>query len=252
MLAIDRRQNILKKIQIEKSVKVPELSGLYNVTEETIRRDLEKLEKDGFIRRTYGGAVLDSGTRSDLPAVIRETKNTDGKNRIGKCVADMIKEGDTVMVDSSTSSLFVTKYLKGKKNIIITNSLKVPNELLADDQSQVILSGGILRHDAMSFTGHLAENALKNYYADYAIVSCSGLSIERGIADPNEMEAEIKKIMINSANKVIMVVDYTKFDHKAFVKLCDYTDVDVIVTDQPLQPNWETFFAENNIEVIVG
>lgn len=250
MLAIDRRHAILKKIQIEKSVKVPELSALYEVTEETIRRDLEKIEKDGHITRTYGGAVLNESTKADLPASVRETKNMEGKKRIGQRVSEMIKDGETIMMDSSTTSLYVAKYLHGKQNIIITNSLKIPNEMMRSEDSQVILTGGTLNGKSMSFVGHLAENALTNYFADVAIVSCRGLSRDKGIAEPDEMEAEIKRQMIKSAERIIMVVDHTKFDHKAFVRSYDFSDVDVVITDEPLTKEWEQFFTKKSIKVI--
>lgn len=250
MLAIDRRNEILKKIQVEKSVKVPELSSLYQVTEETIRRDLEKLEKDGHVKRTYGGAVLSESTNADLSATIRETTNMDGKNRIGKKASEMIKDGATVIMDSSTTALYVAKYLKNRHHVIITNSLKIPNELLGSEGSQVILTGGTLNDKSMSFVGHLAERAFDNYFVDVAVLSCRGVSQGKGITEPNEMEAEIKRMMIKSAEKIIMVVDHTKFDHKAFVKSYEFEDVDYIVTDQSLPTTWQEFFKEKQIEVI--
>lgn len=251
ILAIDRRNEILKKVQDEKSVKVPELSKRYQVTEETIRRDLEKLEADGHIKRTYGGAVLSESTNADLSASIRETTNTDGKNKIGKKASEYINDGATIIMDSSTTSLFVAKHLKEKMDItIITNSLKIPNELLHNQGSKVILTGGTLNAKAMSFVGHLAESAFDNYFVDWAVLSCRGLSEAKGATEPNDMEAEIKKRMIKSAERVMLVVDQTKFDHKAFVKSIDLKDVDVIITDHPLSQQWAEYFKELDIQVV--
>lgn len=251
ILAIDRRNEILKKVQTDKSVKVPELSKLYQVTEETIRRDLEKLEADGHIKRTYGGAVLNESTNADLPASIRETTNTDGKNKIGMKASTYINDGATIIMDSSTTSLYVAKYLKEKMDItIITNSLKIPNELLTSPNSQVIVTGGTLNAKSMSFVGHLAEDAFDKYFVDWAVLSCRGLSETKGATEPNDMEAEIKKCMIRSAEKVMLVVDQTKFDHKAFVKSFDLKNVDVVITDEALSDKWQEYFKELGIEVV--
>lgn len=250
ILAIDRRQEILKKAQIEKSIKVPELSKLYGVTEETIRRDLEKLEAEGYIKRTYGGAVLCESTTADLAANIRETTNTEGKSAIGKKASTHIQDGATVIMDSSTTSLYVAKYLKEKHNItIITNSLKIPNELLGHKGSKIIHTGGTLNDRSMSFVGHLAERSFDNFYVDLAILSCRGLSQDKGLTEPNEMEAEIKKRMVQSAKKVILVVDESKVDHRAFVRSFDLEDVDLLITDAPLSLEWEEYLTERQITV---
>ena len=112
MLAIDRRNDIMEQIRQEGSVRVIDLSAKYDVTEETIRRDLEKLENEGLVTRTYGGAVLNKGTKEDLSINIREASNQEGKNRIARKICELIHDGESLMLDASTSTMFVARHLK--------------------------------------------------------------------------------------------------------------------------------------------
>lgn len=164
MLAIDRRGEILERIQQTNSVKVLDLSREFGVTEETIRRDLEKLEMEGHITRTYGGAVLNKGTSEDLSINIREGRNQEGKNRIARKVAELVENGDTLMMDSSTSAMFVARHLKDKSRItVITNSLRVPMELASVSNAEVIVAGGSFRSSSLSMIGNRTADMLDGY-----------------------------------------------------------------------------------------
>ena len=161
MLAMDRRSIILERIQQTSSVRVTELAEEFEVTEETIRRDLEKLESEGFVTRTYGGAVLVQNNTSDLSIHVRETQNQEGKRRIARKVVEMIEDGDTLMVDSSTTAMYVAKNLKGRSNItMITNSVRIPQEVAAQDSMKIIVTGGVLRPGIMSMVGAITEETL--------------------------------------------------------------------------------------------
>ena len=130
MLAIERRKLIMEALQEEKRVVVSELSKMYDVSEETIRRDLEKLEKEGLVIKTYGGAVVNENTNVELPYVIRKKTNVLRKQRIAELTAAMISDGDRIMLDDSTTAVFIAKKIKNKKNItLITNSVEILLEL---------------------------------------------------------------------------------------------------------------------------
>lgn len=251
MLAIDRRNEILQIVEVQQSIKVPELSKRFNVTEETIRRDLEKLEKDGHVKRTYGGAVLNNSTNADLSVNIREVTNVEGKEKISLKVADFIEDGDTLMLDSSTTALYVAKAIRNKQNItVITNSLKIHNELANSKNCEVISTGGVLKSSSLSFVGHWAEAALQNYYVNKAVMSCKGIDIEKGITEPNEMEAQIKNKMIHSAGKVLLAVDSTKFQKKSFVRFTSFDEVDILITEKNLPDQWEEVLQSNHVEIV--
>ncbi|SNX53412.1 DeoR/GlpR family DNA-binding transcription regulator [Thermoanaerobacterium sp. RBIITD] len=251
MLAIERRKRIMSLLQENQSVLVPELSKLFKVTEETIRRDLEKLESEGLLKRTYGGAVINESTSVDIPLNIREITNIEGKQTIGLKVAENIEDGDTLLFDSSSTVLQVAKQIKFKRKItVITNSEKVIFELSNAKDCKVISTGGVLKANSMSLIGHWAEDAIKNFCVDKAIISCKGFDMDRGITESNEMEAEIKKAMANAAEKVFLLVDHTKFDKSSFVKMLDFNKVDYLFTDRKLSLEWEEFLQKQNIRLM--
>lgn len=253
MLAIERRQRIIEMIQNEKKVLVQQLAIEFSVTEETIRRDLEKLEDQGILKRTYGGAVISEGTNSDMPLFIREVTNKEGKMKIAEKLSAEIREGETLMLDSSSTAFYVAKCLKesGKSITLITNSLRVISEMQDVNGINLILAGGNFRVSSKSFVGKWAENVIKNYYVNKAILCCKGMDINRGVMDSNEQEAEVKKIMAKCSDKVFLIVDKVKFDKSSFVKILDFEEIDYIYTDEEMAEEWETVLKNNNVEVII-
>lgn len=251
MLAIERRREILSRLTTDGKVLVCELAKDFGVTEETIRRDLEKLDKEGLASKTYGGAVSKQSSALDLPYNVREGVNVEQKQLIAEKISDLISDGERLMVDSSSTALYVIKKIKEKKNLtIITNSVKILLEL-ADKQDWTVLStGGILKKGALSLTGSSAEKMINSYHVDTAICSCKGLDVTLGVTDSNESDCLIKQAMINSAERRILALDSEKFDKKSFVKVCQATDVNVVVTDVEPSERWVGFCHENDIELV--
>jgi DeoR/GlpR family transcriptional regulator of sugar metabolism len=246
------RLEIIKEIALrEKKVYVSKLSGKFDVTEETIRRDLEKLEQQGIVTRSYGGAILNvEKTSEDIPFYKRAKTNTESKQLIAEKTTEFIKEGSTIVADCSSTVLEVLKLVKNRNDVtVITNSVEVIGEL-NQSEINIILTGGTLRQRSLSLQGSITQSTLKKYNVDIALVSCKGLDIDKGILDSNEAEAEIKRTMIKQANKVILLVDHTKFDKTAFVKLFDYENIDYIITDEEPKEEWINLLHSNNIEVI--
>jgi len=251
VLAIERRQKIMAMLNENKSVLVPELAKLFNVTEETIRRDLEKLEKEGLLKRTYGGAVLVENYNVDIPFEFRNATNIEGKKQIALTLIKYIEDGDTLVMDSSTSALQVAKLLKTKKKItVITNSEQIVNELKVFEDIKVISTGGTLRNKSLSLVGPIAENTLRSLNANKAIISCKGFDIEKGFTESNELEAQVKKMMIEIADQVYMIADHTKMNKTALVNIATLDDVDFIFTDKVLPPSQENAIREKNVEIV--
>ncbi|MBR3791262.1 MAG: DeoR/GlpR transcriptional regulator, partial [Clostridia bacterium] len=162
MLAVERRSKIEQIITENKSVLVPELAKRFDVTTETIRSDLEKLEKQGVLVRTYGGATLLESSEPDMEIHRRDTVNFEGKHMIGRRAAEMIKEGETVFLDASTSSLHLARNIKDKKGItVITNAEKIVTELSECPDIKVICVGGMLNKKNMSYTGRVVEEVIR-------------------------------------------------------------------------------------------
>lgn len=237
-------------VHMDKRVLVSELSDKFNVTEETIRRDLEKLEKEGIVTRTYGGAILNSHTNEDLPFTTRNATNSESKQQIASKALNLINDGDTLMIDPSSTSLELMKLLHQRKNLtIITSSIHILHEFL-NTGMQIISTGGTLRPRSMSLVGTNAEDIVKKYNVDKVVLSCKALALGKGIMDSNEAECELKKAMLRQASKVLLLADHTKFDRTAFVKLMDFEDVDVLITDREPEAPWLDMLKEKDIEVL--
>ncbi len=250
MLAIERRNAILSKLALEGKVLVSDLSREFGVTEETIRRDLEKLDNDGLAHKTHGGAVKTDNMNLDLPFQVRKQKNVEAKQKIASIIAEMIEDGAHIMLDSSTTALAVIKHIINRKNItVITNSIEILIELCNKPDWTVISTGGTLKEGGLSLVGYQAERTISNFHVDMAICSCKGIDCEIGITDSNEREAVIKNIIFDSAKKKILAVDATKFDCISFVKVCGISSVDTVVTDSEPDARWKNHFAENNVEL---
>lgn len=250
MLAIERKNEILSILQNEKRVLVADLSQKYKVTEETIRRDLDKLAREGFVKKTYGGAVLNENTNMDLPFKIRERTNKVEKGIIAQMVTTLVNDGETIIMDSSSTSLMVAKNLKNRKLTVITNSVEIMLELSGCKDIRLICTGGVMRDSALSLGGKTAEETLLHYNVDKAIMSCKGIDRERGVSDSNEFEADLKGIMASRARKVIWAIDSSKFDKVSFVKIMDLRAGDTVVSEQPVNEAWQSYFEEKQIQFV--
>lgn len=251
MLAIERRNLILEKLQEDKKVVVSELSHAYEVSEETIRRDLEKLEKDGFAIKTYGGAVINENNNIDLPFVVRKNTNVIGKQKIAELIAAMIHDGDQIMLDASSTAVFVAKNIKTKKNItVITNSIEILLELSDVSGWKVLCTGGTMKEGSLALLGHQTEKMLSSFHVDKAIVSCKGIDITKGVTDSSESFAQTKKMMLNCAFKKILAIDSSKFDRIAFTQIGELTDLTMVVTDKMPDEKWMKFFDSSGVTCI--
>ena len=251
MLAIERRREIVAKLALDGKVIVSELAKSFDVTEETIRRDLEKLDREGLASKTYGGAIATHNSTLDLPYNVRESVNVLQKQIISEKLSELIHDGERIMLDSSSTALYVVKKIKSKKNLtIITNSVKILIELADKSDWTVLSTGGVLKKGALSLTGSSAEKMIKSYHVDTAICSCKGIDIDLGITDSNENDSIIKQAMIASAERRILALDNEKFDKKSFVTVCSFHDLDMIVTDSAPSEKWINFCQEKRIDLI--
>lgn len=251
MLALERRNLILEKLHEEKRVVVSELSQLYNVSEETIRRDLDKLEKEGLAKKSYGGAVINEDVSIDLPFNIRKNQNVGGKQKMAELVAGMIDDGEHIFLDASSTAVFVAKALKTKERLtVITNSMEILLELSDVSGWNIISTGGRMKEGYLAFLGSRTEEAIRSYYADKVIISCKALDHEWGIMESQEAFGSTKRCMMASGRKKILVIDSRKFDRTAFSVAGNLRDVDVVVTDTKPSEKWLEHFSELDIECV--
>lgn len=251
MLAIERRNEILGKLQAERRVVVSELSQSYGVSEETIRRDLEKLENDGFAIKSYGGAVINENANIDLPFNVRKNRNVIGKQRIAEQVKNMVKDGESIMLDASSTAVYIAKALKEKKNLtVITNSIEIVIELLDKPEWNVLSTGGTSREGSFALVGPQTDRMLQSYHVDKAIISCKGFVRDIGFTDSDELHANNKKTMLKSAREKILAIDASKFEKIAFTVVGSLTDLTAVVTNEKPGPEWEQAFEAEGIACI--
>lgn len=250
MLGLERRQKIMEKIRLDRKVYVSELAKSFKVTEETIRRDLEKLESQDLLRRSYGGAVIAESTSDELSHTRRSTINSESKLAIAEKAASLIHDGDTIMMDSSTTCQALLQRLKGQRDItVITNSIRLMSDF-TNSGFKMICTGGTMRESSCALTGSIACQTLSKYYVDFAFISCKSIDLKKGIMESNESESRVKSVMMQQARKTILLVDHSKFDKTAFVKCDDFEHIDTVVTDDAPSKEWQEYFSEHHISLI--
>lgn len=251
MFALERQKKILELLGIEGSVSVSGLSELLEVTEETVRRDLEKLEKQGCLRRTHGGAVPVEESTYEVSLEKRKLINVEAKQKMAKEASKYVKAGDTIFLDSSTTTFFMANELKQMKNItVITNSLRVIAELAGVEHIKVIAVGGVVSGN-QSFVGSLAENSIEaNYFASKMFFSSKGVTADAGILESNEMECGIKQKMIANSKMRYYLCDKSKMGSVGFVKLAALDEIDCLITDTEPEGELKEKFNEFEIKII--
>ena len=251
MLAIERKNEILDKLRAEQRVLVSDLAAYYRVTEETIRRDLDKLEKEGYATKTYGGAILGNSTKTDLSYTIRNKTNVEAKNQIAAIASRLIEDGDHLMLDDSSTSLYLAKKLKEKKNLtVITNSVELVMELNGVESWTILLTGGRLKPESLALVGDQTQQMLRQYHVDKALLSCKGLDLDAGVTDSSEFHAQTKQSMLHCAKKRILILDSSKFDKVSFINIAPLDAFDTVVTNAVPSRAWLDCFAEHHIECL--
>lgn len=234
-------------------VKVTDLMKEYGVSIETVRRDLEYLEKSGYLKRVYGGAVL-HGLYGQEPAYEhREIVNYEEKKAIGAKTAELIDDGDTLIIDVGTTTLEVVHCLKGKKNLtVITNATLIAQEIVQNEGCRVILLGGELRPGELAVSGHISDQNLQYFYANKLLMGVGGISLQSGCTDYHVEEANTRRIMLERSDMVIAVADYSKFGVTAMNFVCPPGRIDKLVTDWSTPSQTIREFREKGIDIIIA
>lgn len=251
LLAKERIEKIRQLVTQKKKVTVSGLSELLGVTEETIRKDLTKMEEAGIVTRIHGGAVPNTeAQREGVHFFHRLINHLEEKRAIADKVQRLLDNKYTIFADSSTTVAEALKMLPSSRNItVVTNSTEAFREL-AQSEVNVISTGGEFNKNLLSLQGNAAKNNLSKYHVDIALLSCRALDRKRGVQDSNEEEAEMKKIMIRQAGEVALLVDHSKFDRTSFVSLMELGQVNYIVTDRQPNEEWVAYCEENQIKLI--
>lgn len=252
MLAQERQAQIVKMIQSEGSVKVSKLTKLFNVSIETVRRDLESLEKSGILKRVYGGAILKKGYVYKSNFKVRESEFKEEKEDIAQIAVRYIEDGQSIAMDGGTTNLEIAKVLKNTfRNLtILTNSLAIANELSDKDEFTIILSGGVLNNKERCFTGKFWESIISNFSVDKAFITVSGISLTKGATDYWLDQVEMQRQMIKISHEVILLAQSNKIDNVSLVKVVDLEDINLIITDTKLDDDILNKYLEHGVEIV--
>lgn len=252
MLKAKRQDLMMQQLDKHGILNVAELSAFFQCTEETIRRDLKELEINGCLLRTHGGAMKNLESRN-VPFTMRETLFINEKNAMAHKATSLLQKDMLIMLDASSTCYQFAKVLTTKclSLFILTNSLEICN-LFADVESdyKIHCTGGDFNSLKASFNGTFALRDISSFYADIAFISCSKLDIEYGLSDDSLEEAQIRETMLKHAKLKVLIVDHTKFHGIANHIFYPLKDIDMVITDKPLEDIWNKYFIDNHIDVI--
>lgn len=253
MLPVQRREKIMELLREDGSAKVLNLAKLFKVTEVTIRQDLEKMEKDGLILREHGGAYLKNIKDQVQTFSLTHQENLDKKAVIAQKCLDFIEPGDTIILDSGSTTTEVAKGLKGRKNLtVITNALNIALILGAEPGIEVVVTGGEFKPPTLSLTGQKAADFFKGLHAQKLFLATAGISLKAGLTYPSISDLVVKKAMIDAAETTYLVADSTKMGKAAFASLGALSLIDYIITDAGVEEKHKQLFKDNDIELIVA
>lgn len=231
----ERQRQIIELVNMEGEVKVNSLKELFHVTEMTIRRDLEKLEQHGVLRRTFGGAIA---TGRDIALRERSEHMLEEKMRIGKLAASFVHKGASIFIDGGTTTYQVARYLPADLDVIVvTNALNVAAEL-ADKKIRTMMVGGTVVEATRSLVGPLAMEAVERFAFDQVFIGATGWNQAHGFSNSNVDEAELKSKVIRQAKETMIVLDHTKFGERNLVSFARLQDVQRIITDREPDASW--------------
>ena len=252
LMSEERRMQILQIVRERGRVRVHELSERFSTSAVTIRNDLNELHRRGLLLRSRGGAVHYETANFESSLTERSQTHAAEKRRIGAAAAAMVNDGETIILDSGTTTQEIARHLKGKKGLqVITNGVNVAMELLGVQGIQLVIVGGILRADSVSVVGGFAENMLEHLSADRLFLGAAACDPEFGPSTPNLEESLVNQAMVKIAREVVLVVDSTKFTKRSMSRITSFSGIHKVITDKGIAPEIEERLRTSGCEVVL-
>lgn len=252
MLAIDRQRRILDLLHAAGSLRTAETAVELGVTDETVRKDFEILEKRGELIRTHGGASRPERIREDLPFTERQAIRREEKLAIARIAASRIQPNETIFLDASSTVLTLTEFLPDLPLTILTNALNVFTALSDRPNLDLICTGGLYDPKSRSFIGLTAEKSLQRYNIHRMFFSGNGLHLERGASESNARQAAFKERVVANAEDVVFLADHSKLGRKASFFFAQTTDINCLITDKSADPGFVESLQGRGVEVLLG
>lgn len=253
MFAFERHDKIIDLLNKNKQVTIIELSDIFNVSISTIRNDLNKLEKDGMLKKIHGGAILQKNDEKYINFSERLSRNIKEKEQIALEAVKLIKDGQCIILDASSTALSLAKQLNSFKRLtVITNGIYTALELKDNPNINVILTGGMLTTNAFSLEGLLGKNLITNIHADLCFVSAKGFTLEDGLTDFNIYESELKKLLVKRSNRLIALLDNSKLDIISIASFASASNINLLITDENANRDMLTKYEEAHINLRIA
>ncbi len=251
-IILERRAGILELIESTGQVKVSELSKLFKVSEVTIRNDLTQLEQKGLLIRARGGAIRSQSVGIDYALNIKAKKHFEEKKAIGEKAAGLIQDGDTIILDSGTTTTEIAKNLNRFNELtVITNALNIARQIAEYPQFKIIVPGGILRPKSLSMVGPTAEASIRNYYCDKLFLGVDGIDAHYGISTPNVEEAHLNRVMIELSKEVFVVTDSSKFNRRSLAFIASMEKVHIVITDKNIPQEEKEKLENMGVQILI-
>jgi DeoR/GlpR family transcriptional regulator of sugar metabolism len=249
LTSYERRQTLLELLKKQPGLRVPEIATTLDVSEGTVRNDLNALETDGKLRRVHGGAVLNEGDPFQNNSFKRRYyQNVDAKSAIARQAATLIKDNDSILLDASSTAYYLARALAEHKKLrVMTNGFEVAREMARNTSNTVILIGGVVENDSSSVTGLLSEQIIAEMHIDKAFFSCSGFSLQRGMTEVHLGEAQLKRKAIESSRQVFGLIDSSKFGKEDLTFFAKPAQITHIFTDAGLSDEWRARLQEAGV-----
>jgi len=253
MIAIQRKEKIFELIREDGAAKVTDLARIFKVTEVTIRQDLEKLEKEGLIVREHGGAYLKNIKDQVQTFSLSHQDNIDKKESIAAKALEFIESGDTVILDSGSTTTELAKKIRSLKNLtVITNALNIALMLGAESGIEVIVTGGEFKPPTLSLTGQRAADSFRGLHVQKLFLATAGISLKAGLTYPSISDLVVKKAMIDAAETTYLLADSSKIGKSSFASLGALSLIDYLITDSGIDEKQKKVFSDNEIELIIA
>ena len=253
LLTEQRRRNVLDLVDQDGQVTVSDMVRRFSISAVTVRNDLDALASIGAVVRSHGGAVRRLEATQDYPLRTKETLHRDEKIRIGRAAAELVQPGETIILDSGTTTAEVARHLKRMKNqslTVITNALNIAVELADTPGITLIMIGGLMRPISCSFVGPQAEAMMNEFHADRLFLAVDGFDLENGLSTPDVLEAQLNNVMIRSAKEVNVVTDFSKLGRRSVSKIGPFDRIRRLITDNRAAQEFTGELRRKGIEVI--
>jgi DeoR/GlpR family transcriptional regulator of sugar metabolism len=233
MFQIERQEKILKYINERQTVRTQELSDLFEISPVTIRSDINDLARRGLIIKSHGGAMsVQKRINLEIPSGVRSMQNVEAKEEIASVAADLVNDGDVIILDSGSTTLELAKRIKSRGVTVITNDIKIGTTLADIGSVTLIMTGGTLLPSVYTLVGPETIDFFKRFRVNKLFLGCDAIDFEWGVSNRTLEETATKMAMIRAAREVIAVADSSKFNRQVFVHLCGISDIHTLITDK--------------------